>query len=94
MNVVFNTNICCVVSVLVVLTAMGGYALAPGAFDLSTLVMMAVGTALQSAAANSTNQFIEVKYDTQMYRTKNRVLVRGLIRYANGPLSAWPATGF
>lgn len=65
---------------LVVLTAMGGYAMAPGAFDLTTLILLSVGTALQSAAANATNQTIEVKYDTQMYRTRNRVLVRGLIR--------------
>lgn len=60
---------------------MGGYALAPGSFNINTLLMLSAGTALQSAAANSTNQVIEVKYDTQMYRTRNRALVRGLLRY-------------
>lgn len=65
---------------LVVLTGVGGYAMAPGVFDINTLLLLSAGTALQSAAANATNQIIEVKYDTQMYRTRNRVLVRGLIR--------------
>lgn len=63
------------------MTAMGGYAMAPGVFDWKTLALLTAGTTLQSAAANSTNQIIEVKYDTQMHRTRNRVLVRGLIRF-------------
>lgn len=67
-------------AVLVVLTAMGGYAMAPGVFDATTLACLTLGTTLQSAAANSTNQTMEVKYDTQMYRTRNRPLVKGLIR--------------
>ena len=66
--------------VLVVLTAMGGYAMAPGVIDLTTLSALTLGTFLQSAAANSTNQVIEVKYDRQMKRTMNRPIVRGLIR--------------
>ena len=74
------TQFIVIVAVLVVLTSMGGYALAPGVFHLNTLVLLTAGTALQSAAANATNQVIEVKYDTQMTRTRNRVLVRGLIR--------------
>lgn len=56
---------------------MGGYALAPGAFDAHTFIMCSLGTALVSATANSINQYFEVPFDAQMSRTKNRVLVRG-----------------
>lgn len=62
---------------LVVITTMGGYAIAPGAFDISTFVACSVGTGLVSATANAINQFFEVPFDAQMSRTKNRVLVRG-----------------
>ncbi|XP_030384115.1 protoheme IX farnesyltransferase, mitochondrial [Scaptodrosophila lebanonensis] len=62
---------------LVVITAMGGYAMAPAAFDISTFAMCALGTGLVSAAANSINQYHEVPFDSQMSRTKNRVLVTG-----------------
>ncbi|EDV98859.1 GH13369 [Drosophila grimshawi] len=62
---------------LVVITTMGGYAMAPAAFDLTTFVMCSVGTGLVSAAANSINQYHEVPFDSQMSRTKNRVLVTG-----------------
>jgi protoheme IX farnesyltransferase len=62
---------------LVVLTSMAGYAMAPGAFDLGTFLLLTSGTALTSGAANAINQFFEVPFDSQMNRTKNRVLVRG-----------------
>ncbi|XP_012140227.1 cytochrome c oxidase assembly factor 10 [Megachile rotundata] len=62
---------------LVVITTMGGYAIAPGAFDISTFLACSVGTGLVSATANAINQFFEVPFDAQMSRTKNRVLVRG-----------------
>lgn len=64
---------------LVVITTMGGYALAPGVFDPQTFLMCSIGTGLVSATANSINQFFEVPFDSQMSRTKNRVLVRGYI---------------
>ncbi|XP_034098783.1 protoheme IX farnesyltransferase, mitochondrial [Drosophila albomicans] len=64
---------------LVVITTMGGYALAPAAFDLATFAMCSLGTGLVSAAANSINQYHEVPFDSQMSRTKNRVLVTGQI---------------
>lgn len=64
---------------LVVMTSMAGYALAPAPFDLSTLLLCSAGTGLLSCAANSINQFFEVPFDSQMDRTKNRVLVRGLV---------------
>ncbi|CAL1528828.1 unnamed protein product [Lymnaea stagnalis] len=69
---------------LVVLTTMSGYWIAPGSFHPSTFVLCSVGTALTSCAANSVNQFFEVPYDSQMNRTKNRVLVRGLLSPLHG----------
>lgn len=65
---------------LVVITAMGGYAMAPGAFDPTAFVLCSVGTGLLSGAANGLNQFFEVPFDAQMARTRNRVLVRGAVR--------------
>lgn len=62
---------------LVVITSMGGYAVAPAPFDLTTFLLCSVGTGLLSGAANSINQFHEVPFDAQMSRTKNRVLVLG-----------------
>ncbi|XP_012272903.1 protoheme IX farnesyltransferase, mitochondrial [Orussus abietinus] len=64
---------------LVVITTMGGYALAPAPFDLYTFIMCSVGTGLVSATANTINQFFEIPFDAQMSRTKNRVLVRGYL---------------
>lgn len=67
------------ITALVVITAMGGYAIAPGPFDLYCFLACSAGTGLVSAAANAVNQSMEVPYDAQMARTKNRVLVRGLL---------------
>ncbi|CAH1646246.1 unnamed protein product [Spodoptera littoralis] len=66
-------------SSLVVMSSMAGYALAPAPFDLTTFALCAIGTGLTSAAANSINQYHEVPFDAQMSRTKNRVLVKGLL---------------
>ena len=66
---------------LVVWSAVAGYAMAPLATDWSTMAVCLVGTALTSASANTINQFFEVPFDSQMARTNNRVLVRGLLRY-------------
>merc|ERR1719323_1358022 len=51
--------------------------MAPGPLSLGTCAVATVGTAMASAAANSINQILEVPFDSQMSRTKNRVLVRG-----------------
>lgn len=56
---------------------MAGYALAPAPFDIHTFIMCSLGTGLVSATANTINQFFEVPFDSQMSRTKNRVLIRG-----------------
>lgn len=64
---------------LVVTTTLAGYAIAPGAFDPWVVLFTVAGTAFTSCAANAINQFLEVPYDSQMNRTKNRVLVRGFL---------------
>lgn len=64
-------------TLLVCITASAGYGLAPGPFVPAALVFTTLGTAAFSAAANSVNQIMEVPFDSQMNRTKNRVLVRG-----------------
>ncbi|KAF0299238.1 Protoheme IX farnesyltransferase, mitochondrial [Amphibalanus amphitrite] len=69
---------------LVVVTAMAGYAMAPGAFSGTTLALVAGGTLLTSSAANTVNQWLEVPYDSQMARTAARPLVRGHV----SPLAA------
>ncbi|KAL1478743.1 hypothetical protein MTO96_034870 [Rhipicephalus appendiculatus] len=63
---------------LVVTTTLAGYALAPGALDPWVVLFTVAGTTLTSCSANAINQFLEVPYDSQMNRTKNRVLVRGV----------------
>ncbi|XP_022247066.1 protoheme IX farnesyltransferase, mitochondrial-like [Limulus polyphemus] len=64
---------------LVVMTTMVGYAMAPAPFDPTTFIFATFGTGLTSCAANAINQFLEVPYDSQMVRTKNRVLVKGIL---------------
>jgi len=64
-------------TLLVCLTAGAGYGMAPGPLSLGTCLLACGGTAMASAAANSINQILEVPFDSQMSRTKNRVLVRG-----------------
>jgi hypothetical protein len=66
-------------TLLVTITAAAGYGLAPGPFDPATFAIATMGTGLVSCAANSVNQFLEIPFDSQMNRTKNRVLVRGLL---------------
>lgn len=68
---------------LVALTAMCGYAMAPGVTDVSTLLYTTVGTGLCISSANAINQWIEVPYDAQMLRTRNRVLGRRQLSQAH-----------
>ncbi|KER21384.1 hypothetical protein T265_10288 [Opisthorchis viverrini] len=74
-------------SLLVVSTAVVGCVLAAStsltsplflAHPYRTLLCLIVGTGLTSAAANTVNQIVEIPYDSQMMRTRDRVLVRGL----------------
>lgn len=64
---------------LVVITTMAGYAVAPAPFDPTSFLLCSLGTGLVSAAANSTNQFHEVPFDSQMSRTKSRLIVTGKV---------------
>ena len=66
-------------TLLVCLTASAGYGMAPGDLSLTTALLATLGTGLASSAANSINQILEVPFDSQMNRTKNRVLVRGQV---------------
>ncbi|XP_033124433.1 protoheme IX farnesyltransferase, mitochondrial-like [Anneissia japonica] len=64
---------------LVVLSAMAGYGMSSGDFVPTTFALMSLGTFFTSCSANAMNQFFEVPFDSQMLRTRNRVLVRGLL---------------
>ncbi len=67
-------------TLLVCATAAAGYGLASSPpFDPVNFALTVAGTGLLSSAANSINQYLEVPFDSQMNRTKNRVLVRGLV---------------
>ncbi|KAF5303802.1 hypothetical protein FQR65_LT08138 [Abscondita terminalis] len=62
---------------LVVVTSMAGYTMASSPFQWDTFFLCLVGTGLMSCAANTINQFHEVPFDSQMSRTKHRILVCG-----------------
>ncbi len=82
-------------TLLVCITSAAGYGLAPGVFDPAKFAIATLGTALVSSSANSVNQFLEVPFDAQMNRTRNRVLVRGLLtpKHAVGFAVATGASG-
>lgn len=71
---IFKFSICfqARLTLLVCMTATAGYAMAPGVFSFHTAVCATIGTAMASAAANTINQILEVPFDSQMNRTKNR----------------------
>ncbi|KAF5273975.1 hypothetical protein FQA39_LY01091 [Lamprigera yunnana] len=62
---------------LVVVTSMAGYTMASSPFQWETFLLCMLGTGLMSCSANAVNQFHEVPFDSQMSRTKHRVLVCG-----------------
>jgi len=76
-------------TMLVCITSAAGYGLAASvsAFDPVILGLSTLGVGLTSAAANAINQTLEVPFDSQMNRTRNRVLVKGL-------LTPWHAMAF
>lgn len=74
-------------STLVVCTAVVGCTLAAStslaipsflAHPYLNILLLALGTGLTSASANTINQILEIPFDYQMTRTRNRVLVCGL----------------
>jgi len=66
-------------TMFVTLSAVGAYFFAPFQFNAVALVGTIVGTTLCSAAANTINQVIEIPFDSQMARTRDRPLVRAQI---------------
>ncbi|TNN06276.1 Protoheme IX farnesyltransferase [Schistosoma japonicum] len=87
---------------LVVSTALVGCGLAASTSMVSseflehcyrTTICLALGTALTSSAANSINQIIEIPYDSQMTRTRDRVLVRSLTTPGRAALFALACSG-
>lgn len=80
-------------TLLVCLTAAAGYGMAPGPLSMGTCILATGGTAMASAAANSINQILEVPFDSQMSRTKNRVLVRGQLSTLHAATFAAVLTG-
>lgn len=51
----------------------------PGPMNYSLLASTLVGTTLTSGSAAAWNHFLEVPFDSQMKRTQDRPLVRGLV---------------
>ncbi|TGZ69772.1 hypothetical protein CRM22_003552 [Opisthorchis felineus] len=89
-------------SLLVVSTAVVGCVLAAStsltsplflAHPYRTILCLIVGTGLTSAAANTINQIVEIPYDSQMMRTRDRVLVRGLTNPGRAGLFALGCAG-
>lgn len=53
-------------------------------FDPQILAMALLGTGLTSSAATAINQYLEIPYDSQMLRTRNRPLVLGQLSPLHG----------
>lgn len=62
---------------LVVLTTLAGYTMGCTSFDPILASASLIGTGLTSASAACLNQFLEIPFDSQMMRTRNRPLVLG-----------------
>jgi len=63
-------------TMFVTLSAVGGFFIAPFDFNATVLLSTIVGTTLCSGAANAINQLMEIPFDSQMARTRDRPLVR------------------
>lgn len=66
-------------SSLVVLTAAGGVALAPGEIGLARAIVAVLGTAAVVGAANALNSYWERDVDARMRRTRDRPLPAGRV---------------
>lgn len=71
-------------TILVVLTAMAGFAFNPVSGSVVSLAALTAGTFLCSASANACNQVMEAPFDAQMDRCKQRVMVRHLVSPLHG----------
>jgi protoheme IX farnesyltransferase len=73
------------ITLLIVLTALLGFALAGGTFGLTAVALLA-GTALVSSGSSALNQVLERQSDASMQRTENRPLPAGRLRPAEALL--------
>lgn len=64
-------------TLLVTVTSLAGFMMAPTSVSIPVLWSCICGTAFMSASANTFNQWLESPYDAQMRRTQSRVLVVG-----------------
>jgi len=69
---------------LVVLTTLTGSLMALQPLNSTLLAATLIGTGLTSASAAALNQFLEVPFDSQMSRTRNRPLVLGRLSSGHG----------
>ena len=74
---------------LVVATTAGGYYMAaPPTFDIASLAVTCLGTALVASGASAINQVDERETDRLMNRTRNRPVAEGRINPSQGRLMA------
>jgi protoheme IX farnesyltransferase len=66
-------------STLVLVTASGGLALAPGRIGVARAILMLLGTAAVVGAANALNCYAEREIDARMRRTRDRPLPAGRV---------------
>jgi heme o synthase len=68
------------IAVLIMVTALGGMAIAPGGLPgLAQTVVLALSVLLASAAAGAFNQFVEADSDRLMKRTRTRAFASGAL---------------
>ncbi len=69
------------IGVLIMITALGGLAIAPGsALSLGQVVVLALSVLVASAAAGAFNQYFEADSDRLMARTRQRAFATGALR--------------
>jgi protoheme IX farnesyltransferase len=65
------------ITMMVLITTLGGLVLAPGAPSLAIAAALLAGTAMIVASANALNMYLERDVDTRMERTRDRPLPAG-----------------
>ena len=75
-------------NMLVVASALSGYAMAAGTAQVFTLLCMLLGTALVAGGASAFNQILEREPDSLMHRTRRRPLPDGRLQVSEAVLFA------
>ena len=65
------------IGVLIMVTALAGMAIVPGAVTLLQAVVLALSVLVASAAAGAFNQYVEADSDRLMARTRSRAFASG-----------------